>query len=251
MCEEAPILEYYPADDKKTTATAVILPGGGYWGRASDHEGKSYAEYLNSLGMDAFVCEYRCYPHKFPLELLDSRRAMRYIRANCDKFGIDPDRIAIMGSSAGGHLAALTSTYTEKIDFEDADSIDQTSYLPNATILCYPVICSPDSGVAHIGSFKNLLPDELFENRANEFSCDLLVNEATPDAFIWHTSEDDAVNVINSLNYGAALRRMGKKFELHVFPYGCHGLGLAHDMPHVAQWSGLLKNWLDLKGWLS
>ena len=249
MCKEIPVLEYYPASNKRTRATVVIYPGGGYGMRASDHEGAGYAEYFNSLGMDAFVCEYRISPHRFPLPLLDARRAVRYVRANADKFGIDPDRIAVMGSSAGGHLAALTSTYISPIEFEGIDEIDDVSYLPNTTILCYPVICSPDTGVAHTGSFFNLLGEDRYLTAAG-YSCDRLVNETTPDAFIWHTSNDDAVNVINSLNYGAALRKLGKRFEMHIFPEGRHGLGLAADIPHVAQWAVLMKNWLADKCWL-
>ena len=248
QCTEAPVLEYYPAQNKKSDATVVILPGGGYHLRAQ-HEGKGYAEYFNSIGMDAFVCEYRVSPHRFPLPLLDARRAMRFVRANAEKFGIDAEKIAIMGSSAGGHLAALTSTYTDPIDFEGADEIDRLPYMPNATVLCYPVICSPDSLVSHAGSFKALLGDDKIPTAVN-YSCDRLVNETTPEAFIWHTSDDETVNVTNSLNYGAALRRFGKKFELHVFPSGKHGLGLAESVPHVAQWSYLLKNWLIYRGWL-
>jgi acetyl esterase/lipase len=250
-CAEEPVLEYYPAADKKTTATAVILPGGAYCFRASDHEGKSYAEYLNSLGMDAFVCEYRIAPeHHFPLPLLDTRRSIRYIRANAEKFGVDPQRIAVMGSSAGGHLAALTSTYTKEIDFEGVDDIDKISPMPNATILCYPVVHMPDdTNVSHSGSYDNLLGPGV-TNYA-DYSPDLLVNDNTPTAFIWHTSEDGGVNVINSYLYAAALRRHGIHHELHVFPDGPHGLGLAPDAPHVAQWAVLLKNWLGYIGWLA
>ncbi len=249
LCEETPVLEYFPAENKKSTATVVIYPGGGY-GMRAPHEGAGYAEYFNSIGMDAFVCEYRVSPHRFPLPLLDARRAVRYVRANAEKFNIDPDRIAVMGSSAGGHLAALTSTYVAPIEFEGDDEIDAAAYLPNATILCYPVICSPETGIAHNGSFWNLLGGDSYYTAVG-YSCDRLINETTPDAFIWHTSDDNAVNVTNSLNYGAALRKAGKKFEMHIFPEGRHGLGLAeNEAPHVAQWAGLMKNWLINKGWL-
>ena len=108
-CLEEPVLEYFPAENKKSDATVVILPGGAYEVRAV-HEGAGYAEYFNSIGMDAFVCEYRVKPHKFPLPLLDARRAIRYVRAHAAEFGIDPAKVAVMGSSAGGHLAGLAST---------------------------------------------------------------------------------------------------------------------------------------------
>ena len=247
LCEETPILEYYPAKDKKTDATVVILPGGGYVMRAQ-HEGKGYAEFLNSIGMDAFVCQYRVEPHRFPLPLLDARRAVRFVRANAQKFGIDKNKVAIMGSSAGGHLAALTSTYTAPVEFEGLDQIDDQPALPNATILCYPVICSPDSGIAHEWSFYSLLGDN--RDKAPDFSCDRLVNETTPTAFIWHTSDDDVVNVSNSLRYGEALRAKGIKFEMHILPSGHHGLGVAEDLPYITRWTDWLENWLKQLQWL-
>ena len=247
--EETPCLEYYPAENKKSDATVVILPGGGY-GMRAPHEGEGYALYFNSLGMDAFVCEYRVNPHRFPLPLLDARRAVRFVRANAEKFGIDKNKVAIMGSSAGGHLAALTSTDTAPIDFEGADEIDNEAALPNLSILCYPVICSPESLIAHPGSFHNLLG---MENHAQgiKFSCEKLVNETTPPAFIWHTSDDSVVHVGNSMRYGEALRNKGIKFELHVFPEGRHGLGLAPEAPYVARWADLLKEWLKLNDFLA
>lgn len=250
MCEEVPVLEYYPAKEKKTDATVVICPGGAYAMRA-EHEGKGYAEYLNSIGMDAFVCQYRVAPHHFPLPLLDIRRAIRLVRSKADIFRIDPNKIAVMGSSAGGHLAALVSNYTDPIEFEGIDRIDQQCCMPNAQILCYPVIHCPDAlQISHVGSFKNLLgPDK--EDVFPQFSCDDLVSEQTPQAFLWHTAEDNGVNVINSYLYAAALRRHNVPCEMHIFPHGRHGLGLcATELPHVFQWAGLLENWLRYIGWL-
>ena len=142
LCEEEPVLEFYPALKKSTDATVVICPGGGYGARAP-HEGRGYAEFFNTIGMNAFVCQYRVSPHRFPLPLLDIRRSIRYVRAHAEKFGIDPNKVAVMGSSAGGHLSALVSTYTAPIEWEGADEIDNQPALPNATILCYPVCLLP------------------------------------------------------------------------------------------------------------
>ena len=247
LCEETPVLEYFPAENRVTDATVVIYPGGGYAMRAP-HEGKGYAEYFNSIGMDAFVCEYRVTPHHFPLPLLDARRAVRWVRHNAAEYGLDPHKVAVMGSSAGGHLAGLVSTYTAPIDFEDQDDIDRENPIPDATILCYAVCHMPDeTNVAHVGSFQNLCGER---TDYETFSNDLNVTDFTPPAFLWHTSDDDCVNVINSYLYATALGKHGIPHELHVFPRGPHGLGLAQGLPHVAQWAGLMKNWLIEMGWL-
>ncbi len=243
---EEPVLKYYKAENKTSDATAIVFPGGAYAVRAP-YEGGDYAEFFNTLGMDAFVCEYRVTPAYFPLPLLDARRAIRYVRAHAAEFGIDSEKIAVVGSSAGGHLAALLSNYTATIDFEDTDGIDKIDPRPNATVLCYPVIHAPDAmNISHIGSFGNLLGSAYGERE--KFSVDTLVTESTPQAFIWHTSTDETVNVINSYLYAKALREHGIPHELHVFPEGRHGLGLAEGDPHVAQWKGLLANWLGRIG---
>ncbi len=239
-------ITYYPSLQKSTDATVVILPGGGYAMRAP-HEGEGYAQFINVLGMDAFVVDYRVAPNRFPLPLLDARRAMRFVRANAEKFGIAKDKVLIMGSSAGGHLSALTSTYLDAIDGEGVDEIDNEDFLPNGQILCYPVISS-DETVAHTGSYKNLL-DERYPER-DKYSPDLLVSERTPIAFIWHTSEDGAVNVINSYRYGEALRKNKIAHEMHIFPHGVHGLGLGQKNIYVSEWTSLLRRWLMLNDFL-
>lgn len=244
IIDAEPVLEYYPAKEKKTDACIVILPGGGYHNRAV-HEGEGYAIFLNSMGMDAFVLQYRVSPYKFPIELLDVRRSIRYIRANAEKFGIDASKIGVMGSSAGGHLAALVCTYTESIDFEGLDKIDEFEYLPNFQVLCYPVIALSDFTVTHIGSALNLMGNTSEElKKAQTLDPSLIANKSTPGAFIWHTSNDELVNVCNSLKYGEKLRSLGIQFEMHVFPDGPHGLGLADKLPHIAQWKTLFVNWL-------
>lgn len=244
---EEPVLEYYPAENKTTSATCVIFPGGGYSFRSA-WEGEGYARFLNSQGMDAFVCEYRVNPYRFPIQLLDARRAVRYVRANAEKYGVDPDRIAVMGSSAGGHLAALVANYRKPIDFEGADELDSIDPVPNATILCYPVIRQVDSeDQAVYGCFMNLVHDKPHV----DYYVDMMVTDETPPAFIWATYEDSCVNINGSYNYGKALREHHIPHELHILEGGDHGLGLADDNPQVAQWTGLLVNWLKLKGWLA
>lgn len=246
MCEETPYVTAYIPDDKKSDGAVVIYPGGGY-GMRAEHEGKGYAEFLANNGITAFVCEYRVYPHRFPLPLLDARRAVRCVRHNAEKYGLNKNSIFVMGSSAGGHLAALTSTYVQPIDFENTDEIDNEDFRPNGQILCYPVIKLLGKGIGHLGSGKNLLGDTQAE-MGEELSPNLIADENTPQAFIWHTFDDSGVNVINSLEYAKRLREKNVNVEMHLYPNGPHGLGLAPEYPHVADWSLRLLEWFKYIG---
>ena len=248
--ETNPIFEYYPAQNKRGRGTVVIFPGGGYH-HLAEHEGKGYAEFLNECGLDVFVLKYRVSPNRFPAPLLDARRAVRYVRANAEKYGIDPEKIAVMGSSAGGHLAALTSTYKKAIDGEGVDELDKVCPMPNAQILCYPVT----NFESHNGSYNNLLGDGHTEEERLALTPNLLVDGTTPPAFIWHTFEDASVAVASTYDYVTRLKEHNIPTELHVYPYGRHGLGLGNVperdiVPHVQSWAGLLENWLKLYGYI-
>lgn len=243
MCQETPVLDVYLPDNQTSDIAVVIMPGGGY-GMRADHEGRGYAEFLNQHGIAAFVCQYRVAPHQFPLPLLDARRAIRYVRFYSEKYGISRNKVYIMGSSAGGHLAAMTSTYREPIECENQDAIDQENFVPDGQILCYPVIKLLGKEIAHLGSGRNLLGDRQAE-MGEELSPDLIADESTPKAFIWHTFNDGSVNVINSLDYAKRLRQMHVPVEMHIYPDGPHGLGLAEHLPHVADWSNRLIAWLQ------
>ncbi len=256
LWENGTTMTYYKPENKTKNAAVVIFPGGGYWGRA-EHEGKSYAEFLNKNGITAFVVDYRVHPNRFPLPLLDARRAMRYVRHHADKFGIDKDKIAAMGSSAGGHLVSILSTYHKAIEGEGVDNIDNEKYLPDKQILCYPVINLYDEKITHIGSGDALVGDSLLEGGNVEMrkmlSADLIADENTPDAFIWHTFNDNVVNVQNTLQYATRLREVGVGAEIHIYPYGKHGLGLANEEgrmePHAAAWGDALIRWIQLLEW--
>ena len=243
---EALIHAYVP-EEKKTDIAIVIFPGGAYVGRA-EHEGKGYAEFLNSNGISAFVVDYRVTPNYFPLPLLDARRAVQNVRFYSEKFGINKDKVYVMGSSAGGHLAATVSNLFDEIDDGANDEISKEGFIPNGQILCYPVINFDEEGVGHAGSAKNLLGENI-ENLKSQLSIEKIVSEKTPKAFVWHTAEDAGVNVINSLNYTKALKQNGVDFELHVFPHGRHGLGLAKTYSkanyHVSGWKEMLIRWLE------
>ncbi len=244
---EIPVLTYYKTSVKLGRGTVIICPGGGY-SRRSPHEGQGYAEFLNCKGLDAFVLDYRVAPNRYPAALSDARRAIRFVRHNAEKFGIDPDKIAIMGSSAGGHLAAHAATYVGELEEECMDEIDRESYIPNGQILCYPVIDKE----GHRGSYNNLLGEKV-EELADSVTPYNLASDKTPPAFIWHTADDSCVNVLNTYRYVTRLRELLIPTELHIFPFGTHGLGLATDPwrinPHVMSWSELMTKWLELYGY--
>ena len=254
LWENGTTMTYYKPENKTKRAAVVIFPGGGYWGRA-EHEGKGYADFLNQNGITAFVVDYRVHPNRFPLPLLDARRAMRYVRHHADKFGIDKDKIAAMGSSAGGHLVSILSTYHKAIEGEGVDIIDNEKYLPDKQILCYPVINLYDEEITHIGSGDALIGDSLQQGgsveKRRELSANLIADENTPEAFIWHTFADELVNVQNTLEYATRLRQVGVCAEVHIYPYGKHGLGLANEdsrnEPHVAQWGEALIKFSEIK----
>ena len=241
---ETPAMTRYVPAEKKSDWSIVIFPGGAYTHRAV-HEGKGYAEFLNKHGIQAFVVDYRVAPSRFPAQLADARRAVRMVRHHAKEWDACSDKIAVMGSSAGGHLAALVSNYDRPLPHEGHDAIDREDYKPNAHILCYPVI-SLLSDFGHIGSGEQLLGEQ-YQELGQALSVQNLVTAQTPPAFVWHTFADGSVPVTNSLEYVKALKAANVSAELHVFPMGGHGLGLADRDPetaHVAQWSGLLLNWL-------
>lgn len=248
---EIPHLHYYPAEKKLGRGTVLIFAGGAYRLR-SPHEDVGYAEYLNSIGLDAFVLDYRVKPYTFPAPLLDARRAVRFIRENAEKFDIDPQKIAVMGSSAGGHLAALASTYTDTLDGEGADELDKVDYRTNAQILCYPVLDMESNP----GSYLNLLGQDKIST-FRKVAPRLLADKSTPPLFLWHTSPDAAVDVSSSLRYAIKLHELGIPVEMHVYPIGAHGLGLANregegrTVPHVQSWAPLLREWLKFYGWIA
>ena len=240
-------IRFYPAENKRGNGTVLIFAGGGYLTRAT-YEEAEYAEKINEYGLNAFTVDYRVSPNRFPLPLLDARRAVRFVRENAERFGIDPHKIAVMGSSAGGHLAALLSTYREPIEGEGVDATDALDFLPDAEILCYPVITLGESH-RHKWSAFNLLGEKVNELAA-ALSPDLIADEKTPRTFIWHTANDELVPVKNSIRYVERLTSLGVPVEYHIVPDGRHGLGLAEENPYVARWTELLKGWLILNGWL-
>ena len=236
---------FLPEPDKATGAAIVICPGGGYGGLAP-HEGKDYALFLNQHGVAGFVLRYRLGSHGYrhPVMLGDAARAVRLVRARAGDWKVDPKRVGIMGSSAGGHLASTLLTHFDGGKADAVDPIDRESSRPDLGVLCYAVISL--GKYTHQGSKQNLLgtnpPPDLVELLSNE----LQVTPQTPPCFIWHTAEDPAVPVENSLDFAAALRRAGVPFDLHIYQKGRHGIGLANGHP----WTKDLIYWLHEQGFV-
>ena len=227
---------YSPEPDKATGAGMVVCPGGGYNGLAQ-HEGEHYARWLNQQGIVGLVLKYRLASggYHYPSMCQDVARAMRYVRASADKFGLDPNRIGVMGSSAGGHLASWILTHFDDGQSDADDPIERQSSRPDLGILCYPVI-SMSPGIGHAGCRKNLAGDNSSPELLESLSTELCVTPQTPPCFLWHTYEDGAVKMENSVEFAAALRRSGVPLELHIYEKGHHGLGLGSREYDPAQW---------------
>ncbi|TWU50806.1 Acetylxylan esterase precursor [Rubripirellula tenax] len=247
---DAPNLIVTRIDSETPTAGIVILPGGGYGGHAMDHEGHQIADWFKSMGVASAICDYRLrgkgnagkgYGHPVPMQ--DAQRAIQTMRAGAKRWNIDPDRIGVIGFSAGGHLCSTVSTQFHEADPDAVDPIDRFSSLPNFSILCYPVI-TMDPSFTHAGSRRNLLGQDPDPQLALSLSNETRVTPQTPPTFLFHTIEDKAVPVANSLRYFDACIERGVAAELHVFPAGRHGLGLAADTPGASQWPRLCENWL-------
>ena len=237
-----PYITAYVPDNKKSDAAVVILPGGAYSFR-SPHEGEGYAMFLAGNGVTAFVCDYRVAPDYFPCPLLDARRAICFVRHNADKYGLDINKIGIMGSSAGGHLAAMTSTYYAPVENANPDETDAEDFRPNFQILCYPVITT-DMSFAHAGSIIALLGKQLENDELLDYySLEKQVTADTPQAFIWHTACDSEVPVKNSLEYAKSLAAHKIPVELHIYPFAQHGLAFG-KFKHTEKWVYDLECWL-------
>ena len=248
--KDQPALTFYlGARDKNTGTSVIVCPGGGYGALAMDHEGKQIAEYLNKLGISAFVLKYRLGPkYHHPVELGDAQRAIRIIRSRSKELGISPDKIGIWGFSAGGHLASSAATHFDGGDKGSADPIQQVSSRPDFAILAYPVLTFTREEYVHKGSRRNLLGEPTDPKLAEYLSSELQVTKDTPPTFLFHTNADTGVPPENSVLFYLALRKAGIPAEMHIFEKGRHGVGLAPDDPALSQWGTLLANWFRTRG---
>ncbi|MEX1048719.1 MAG: alpha/beta hydrolase [Akkermansiaceae bacterium] len=237
---------YLPEKGKATGAAVAILPGGGYGILASQHEGHDLAQWLADRGIVGIVVKYRvgnpALGYQFPVPFLDARRALRSIRARAGDWGIDPQKVGVMGFSAGGHLASLCATrFNDTFAEETQDEIDALSCRPDFAILIYPVISMSD-GVAHGGSRKNLLGESPSAEAMEKYSSDRAVTAETPPVFLL-TTADDWVDCRNSLAFATACKVHQVPVSLHLFESGGHGYGLKGE-GDLSAWPSLLETWL-------
>lgn len=246
--DDVPTLTVFLPAKNPTRTAVVIAPGGGYQHLAFDKEGTDIARWLNERGVAAFVLKYRLGPvYHHPIELGDAERAMRTVRANAAEYAIAEDHIGIWGFSAGGHLAATTATLAAAGDPNAEDPIERQSARPDFLILAYPVVTMLDPYV-HRGSRHFLLGDSPTAEIETKLSPELHVTKQTPPTFLFATTDDPVVPVMNSVLFYSALVKAGVPAEMHLFSHGPHGVGLAAGMPDLDQWPNLLLTWMQGRG---
>jgi acetyl esterase/lipase len=244
------ITVYMPPNTTGPLTAVIIAPGGSYMALAMNLEGRAPANYLNALGIAAFVLRYRLGPrYHHPIELGDAQRAIRLVRSRAAEWHIAPDRIGVMGFSAGGHLASSASTHFDAGNRDGPDPVDRLSSRPDFAVLGYPVISLVEPWT-HQRSKTNLLGESPDPALARSLSSETQVTAATPPAFIYHTNADTVVPVENAVAYFLALRKAGVPAEMHIFKDGPHGTGLGMRDPALSEWPRLLANWLRVGGFL-
>lgn len=251
--KDQPSLFVYQADaDQATGGAVMICPGGGYGHLAMDHEGRDIAKWFNSLGVHAFILKYRLgnwegteYQH--PTMINDAKRGFRTIRSRAKEWGVDPNKIGVMGFSAGGHLASTLGTHFDDGNPKAEDPVERVSCLPNFMILAYPVI-SFTTEYTHAGSRRNLLGATPNTALVASLSNETQVTTLTPPTFLFHTDQDRGVPPENSVLFYLALRKAGVPAEMHIYERGRHGVGFAPDDPVLSTWKERLRDWLGNRG---
>ena len=237
---EPSMMSFLLPKGSKLNSCMVICPGGGYAYKAYV-EGSPVAKWLNGIGISAFVLDYRTEPYEYPCPLLDLQRAIRLIRSRSDEWGIDPEKIGVIGFSAGGHMSVLAATLFDDGKPGADDPVERFSSRPNLHVPCYPVISYMNRGGG--GALVSNITDELRKTLSAEQN----VRDNTPPAFLWIT-RTDFLNYRNLFDYANALNDKNIEFELHIFHEGPHGTGMAEEWPDIHQWVSLCGNWLKKMG---
>lgn len=247
--EDKPTLSVFLPSSNPTKTGVVVAPGGGYTHLAMDHEGFAVAKWLNERGVAAFVLKYRLGPtYHHPIELSDAQRAIRLVRASAGEFGVATNHVGMMGFSAGGHLTATAGTHFDGGKPDASDPIDRQGSRPDFLILAYPVI-TMEMPEAHRGSRQYLLGDHPSAELIRELSAEKQVTGMTPPTFLFTTTDDETVPVLNSVMFYSALVRAGVPAEMHLFQHGSHGLGLAPGNAQLSVWPDLLIKWMRERGY--
>jgi len=252
-CEDIPTLTMFdPQPGHSNGSAVVVLPGGAYVGLAANLEGRQVADWFTARGFHAFILQYRLSSHGYllPVPLLDARRAVQTVRTRAADYHIDPNRIVIIGFSAGGHLAALASTQSVEGKPDAEDPIERVSSRPNFTVLGYPWIGAISSDTSHLSYCKLFKVMDQCEALRAAYSPDLFVTKDTPPTFWFHTFNDETVPVEQGLRYYEALVKAGVPAEAHIFASGPHGVGLGKSDAALDQWPNLLEIWLRAQGLL-
>jgi len=245
-----PTLAVWPAAPGKANGTAVVIfPGGGYAMLSEQREGVRYAEWLNDLGVTCFIVRSRLKEYGHPAPLRDALRAIRIVRSRAAEFGVDPHRIGIIGSSAGGHLASSASTLYDHADGKTGAPLDAVSARPDFALLMYPVILMEGPHI-HAGSRDNLIGAHAAPELVTLVSTERQVTKDTPPTFIIHAQDDHTVPVENALAYYTALRHAGVPVEMHLYEKGGHGFAMEAKHPQTAQWPQRAETWLRSHGWI-
>ena len=245
-----PTLTLYLAPENLRTGTAVIVcPGGGYIRLSFEHEGCAVAEWLNSIGVSAFILKYRLKEYGHPAPIRDVLRSVRLLREGAAKWHIDPQRIGVIGFSAGGHLAATAGTLFDAPEGRTGAPLDRISARPDFIMAVYPVITFRPP-YAHEGSKSSLLGPNPSVEMLDRLSAELQVSANSSPAFLVHGGEDKSVPPENSVLFFLALRKAGVPVEMHVYQSGGHGFGLAADQPLVSDWPRRAADWMAARGLL-
>ena len=247
---QVPTLTYFPAPPEKANGSvAIVCPGGGYVRLSLVNEGNGLTKWLNSLGVSVFVLKYRLKEYGHPAPLRDVLRAVRIVRSRAAEFGVDPHRLGIVGSSAGGHLAACAGTLYNHPAGKTGAALDAVGARPDFLVMQYPVILM-DGPFVHHSSLGSLLGKNPPPDLVALLSVDRQVTKETPPTFIIATAEDTSVPLENAVAFYSALRRAGVPAELHLYEKGPHGFGLRKDLGSTSEWPKRAEEWLRSHGWL-
>jgi acetyl esterase/lipase len=246
------IAVFLPAKRNATRQAVIICPGGGYRILAYDWEGTDMARWLNSKGIAAIVLKYRLpsaatNPEAHKIPLMDVQRAMRLVRYHASEWNIDPSKVGVMGFSAGGHLASTLSVRYDHGNLQSPDPVERLSCRPVFSILVYPVI-SADPVIGHQGSFRALLGENPSQDMLDYYSNEKHITADTPPAILIHSGDDKGVPVQNSIRYYEGLLKNNVPAQMHIYPFGGHGYGLALDKGYLSTWTDRVVDWLKEMG---